>query len=107
MKLAVIPLFALLVLNACGARDEDEIEKAIRDNLSERGTVIDVQVRPQADGNMTGFAVLRNHAGTDVRLDCTVEREGGGTLMKQGFTWRCQPAEPGGDRRGDPDRNST
>ena len=92
MKATAISLGALLILTACGASDEDDIEAAIRENLSQRGTVLNVEITPQADGRMTGFAILRNHAGTEVRMNCTVEREGDSNMMKQGFTWRCQPA---------------
>ena len=93
MRVYAILLGALLALGACSASAEEEVETAIREGLSERGTVLQVDMTPQENGNMTGFAILRNHAGTEVRMDCTVEREGDSNLMKEGFSWRCLPAE--------------
>jgi hypothetical protein len=87
-----IPLFTLLVLAGCGASDEEEAETAIREGLSQRGTVLQVELTPQGEDRMTGFAILRNHAGTQVRMNCTVEPQGEGSMMRQGFSWRCQPA---------------
>ena len=92
MRPLTIPFAALLLLAACGASDEDQVETAIREGLAERGTVLEVQVTRNGDDRMTGFAILRNHAGTQVRMNCTVEREGEKSVMKQGFTWRCAPA---------------
>ena len=100
MKPTAIALAALLLSTACGASDEEAVEAAIRENLSQRGTVLNVEITPQPNGTMTGFAILRNHAGTEVRMDCTVQREGDSNMLKTGHTWRCQPAGPqaGGDR---------
>ena len=46
----------------------------------------------QDAGHLTGYAILRNHAGNEVRMNCTSAREGEASMMKQGFNWRCQPA---------------
>ena len=92
MRVPTIPFAALLLLPACGASDEEQVETAIRQGLAERGTVLDVQVTREGDDPMTGVAILRNHAGTQVRMNCTVEREGEKSVMKQGFSWRCEPA---------------
>jgi hypothetical protein len=91
MKTTAIPLVTLLFLAACGASAEEEVETAIREGLSERGTVLQVEIARQGEDRMTGFALLRNRAGTDVRMDCTAEREGEKSLMGESFSWRCQP----------------
>ena len=91
MKPTAIPLGALLLLTACGASAEEEVETAIREGLSERGTVLRVEVARESDDRMTGFAILRNRAGTDVRMNCTAER-GEKSMMGESFSWRCQPA---------------
>ena len=92
MKTNMILLTALFALAACGTSDEQDVETAIREGLSQRGTVVSVEIVRQDEDHMTGLAILRNHAGNEVRMNCTVEREGGGSMMKQGFTWRCLPA---------------
>ena len=91
MKTHAITLIALLALAGCGTSDEADVETAIREGLAQRGTVLNVEVVRQDADHMTGFAILRNHAGNEVRMNCTVEREGDSNMMKQGFTWRCLP----------------
>ena len=93
MRATVVPLTALLFLAACGASDEDDVEKAIREGLSRRGTVLQVELTRQDEDHMTGFAILRNHAGNQIRMNCTVERESDASMMRQGYDWRCLPAE--------------
>lgn len=92
MKTKTMSLCAFLVVTACAASAEEEVETAIRERLAERGTVLEVDVTHEDDDRMTGFAVLRNRAGMEVRMSCTVEREGEKSLMNEGFSWRCQPA---------------
>ena len=92
MKTEAILLITLLGLTACSASDEDEVKTAIREGLAQRGTVLQVEIVRRDEDHMTGFAILRNHAGDEVRMNCTVERESVSTMMNEGFSWRCLPA---------------
>jgi hypothetical protein len=85
-------LTCTLLLAGCqfsvGSTEEDRLENAMRETLSSRGAVQQVELTKENDNHMTGFAVIRDAAGHDNRLNCTADRDNGqGTH----FTWRCQP----------------
>ena len=65
-----------------------EMEASIRADISQRGTVDQVQMQKQDEDNMTGFVLARDAGGPQVRLDCTATRESGDV---GNFSWRCDP----------------
>ncbi len=75
-----------------------EMEASIRADISQRGTVDQVQMQKRDEDNMTGFVLARDAGGPQVRLDCTATRESGDV---GNFNWRCDPAgqaaAPGGE----------
>lgn len=84
MKRFAICLAATLALAACTS-EEAQLENSIRENLSSRGNVTEVDLAQQDDNHLTGHAVV-NANGRDSRLSCTAERTTGSN-----FTWRCVP----------------
>ena len=84
MKRFAICLGAALALTACSS-EEAQLENAIRENLSARGNVTEVDLATQDDNHMTGHALV-NANGRDSRLTCTAERTQGSN-----FSWRCVP----------------
>lgn len=87
MKAFAIPLGLALSVAACTvSTEEDQLENAIRENLSSRGNVTQVELTRQGDDNMSGFAVVRAADGTESRLNCTAQR-----ASADNFNWRCQP----------------
>ncbi|MDQ4086801.1 MAG: hypothetical protein M3177_02115 [Pseudomonadota bacterium] len=70
-----------------------EMENVIREELAKQATVVSVEMSRQGDDNhMSGFAVVRDEAGNEVRANCTAERDSTNTGS---FNWECQPAEEG------------
>lgn len=69
------------------------VENAIRQDLSQRGNVTQVEMTRQDDSNMTGFADLQDSSGNRYRSNCTAQRE---RETSTNFDWRCGPAEPAG-----------
>jgi len=90
MKAHMIALGAALFIGGCTmASEEDQLENSIRENLSSRGEVKQVELTKSDNDNMTGFAVVRTTAGVEGRMNCTARRtEAAGT----NFSWRCVPA---------------
>lgn len=88
MKAITISLGGALLLAGCTiSSEEDQLENSIRENLSARGNVQDVQLTKQDDDNLSGFAVVRLPTGIEGRLDCTARRTEG-----TNFSWRCVPS---------------
>lgn len=87
MKRIAICLGATLALAACSS-EEQQLENSIRENLSSRGNVTEVDLAKQDDNHLTGHAVV-NANGQNSRLNCTAERTGG---KGANFSWRCVPA---------------
>ena len=86
MKRFAIPLGLALAVSACTvASEEDQLENAIRENLSSRGNVIEVELTKQGEDRMTGHAVLRTATG-EGRMNCTAQRTQG-----TNFNWQCNP----------------
>lgn len=78
-----------LALTACNfsfSTDEIGVENAIKENLSSRGEVLEVDMTRSDDDHMTGFARVRGQQGRESRLNCTAERQAAGATN---FTWRC------------------
>jgi hypothetical protein len=68
-----------------------EMENVIRQELAKQATVVSVDMTRQNDDNhMSGTAVVRDQAGTEVRANCTAERD---STNIGSFNWECQPAE--------------
>lgn len=88
MLMRTIALGALLGLAGCTiASEEDQLENAIRDGLSNQGTVQEVNLTRQDENNIIGYAMLREASGRTGRLACTAQRSEGSN-----FNWRCSPA---------------
>jgi hypothetical protein len=85
MKAFAISLGAVALLAGCSGSEEQQMENAIRTGLSNQGEVQQVDLTPQADGNMAGFAVIRGRDGNVVRVNCSANRTQG-----REFAWRCQ-----------------
>ena len=86
MKRFAIPLGLALAITACTvSSEEDQLENAIRENLSSRGNVTEVELTKQGDDRMTGHAVLRTADG-EARMNCTAQRSTG-----TNFNWQCNP----------------
>ncbi|HWT11899.1 MAG TPA: hypothetical protein VN231_04020 [Allosphingosinicella sp.] len=77
---------ALAVAGCTVSSEEDQLENAIRENLSSRGNVQEVELTRQDDDNMNGFVVMRAADGSEGRLNCTARRSSGSN-----FNWRCSP----------------
>jgi beta-lactamase superfamily II metal-dependent hydrolase len=86
MKRIAIFLGCALACAGCSS-PEDQLENAIRNELSSRGTVEQVELTKQDANRMTGFATVRAN-GVVSRLNCTATRDGG---QGSHFTWRCIP----------------
>jgi len=62
-----------------------EMEAEVRQRMEQEGEVIEVHMqRGGDDDNMTGHVVLRDAAGTELRLPCRAVRDSEGL-----FGWRC------------------
>ena len=83
-----------LALGACSAQsDEDMLENTIRDGLSGQGNVQKVELTKQANGNLTGFAIIREPNGRVGRLNCTARSTAfsataGGTVIDTGAKFK-------------------
>ena len=88
MKIVAIALGLGLALSACQMQsEEDQLEEAIRNNLSAQGNVINVELTRTDENNMTGFVDINQNNGRSGRLNCTAQRSTG-----TNFQWRCSPA---------------
>lgn len=87
MKKIAILLGCALAVAACTS-PEDQLENQLRENLASQGTVKEVELNPQADGNMTGFAIVTVN-GVDSRLSCTAERDEAKGAGR--YNMRCMP----------------
>jgi hypothetical protein len=88
MNRKAIVLAALLGVAGCNmASEEDQLENAIREGLSNQGTVQEVNLTRQDENNINGFAMVRETSGRSGRLNCTAQRTDGSN-----FNWRCSPA---------------
>jgi hypothetical protein len=63
------------------------LENTIRDGLSGQGNVQKVELTKQANGNLTGFAIIREPNGRVGRLNCTARSTGDSK-----YDWKCSPA---------------
>jgi hypothetical protein len=86
-RLAISLGFALAAAACTVSSEEDQLENAIRENLSNQGTVQEVELTRQDDNNMNGFVVMQDRSGRRGRLNCTAQRAEG-----TNFNWRCSPA---------------
>ena len=88
MKAFAISLGLALAVAGCTVQsEEDQLEEAIRNNLSSQGNVVRVEMTRVDDDNINGFADIRENSGSEGRLTCTARREAGSN-----FNWRCSPA---------------
>jgi hypothetical protein len=88
MKRYSMALGLALALGACSAQsDEDQLENVIRADLSSQGNVQQVELTKQANGGMTGFAIIREPSGRVGRLNCTARSTG-----ESKYDWKCSPA---------------
>ena len=85
MKARIVSLGLGLALAGCSlSSEEDQVEAAIRNNLSAQGNVEQVELTRQDENSMNGFAVLRDRNGLQGRYSCTARRREGAN-----FDWRC------------------
>ncbi|HEX8192856.1 MAG TPA: hypothetical protein VF552_08140 [Allosphingosinicella sp.] len=67
--------------------NENRLENAIRANLANQQTEVQsIEMTEGEDGNMTGFAMVREASGRSGRLNCNAHREG------DNYNFRCSPA---------------
>jgi len=92
MKRIAIGLGCALAVAGCSmASDEDRLENAIRENLSARGEVKQVELTKGEGNNMAGFAVVRvAGSNADARLDCSATPDT--TKSDNSYNWRCVPS---------------
>jgi hypothetical protein len=86
MRAVLVSLGAAALLAGCAGSDEQQMENAIRAGLGNSGQVQQVDLTPQADGNLTGFAVIRGQGGNELRVNCSANRTQG-----REYAWRCTP----------------
>jgi hypothetical protein len=79
---------AALTFSGCNLEsDENRLENAIRENLANQQTnVQSIEMTQGEDGNMTGFAMVREANGRSGRLNCTAFRQG------DNYNFNCSPA---------------
>lgn len=83
-----IVLTALLGAAGCNVvSEEDQLENAIREGLSNQGTVQEVNLTRQDENNINGYVAMQDTTGRQGRLNCTAQRTEGSN-----FSWRCAPA---------------
>ena len=88
MKAIAVSLGLALALAGCEIQsEEDQLEEAIRNNLSAQGNVLNVDLTRSDENNMTGFVDIRQNNGREGRLACNAQRTEGSN-----FSWRCSPA---------------
>ena len=88
MKAIAISVGLGLALSACQMQsEEDQLEEAIRNNLSAQGNVTAVELTRTDDNNMTGYVDINQTNGRSGRLACTAQRTEG-----RNFNWHCTPA---------------
>ena len=64
-----------------------EMEEIVRTELAKLGTVIEVEMQRAADDDhMSGYAMVRNEAGDEMRLACSATRN---TDDVGSFKWEC------------------
>ena len=68
----------------------DNMKNTIRQSLSQRGEVRELELNRVDDQRMTGHALLRDGTGNEVRANCTVTRE---NETSNQFHWQCDPAD--------------
>lgn len=67
--------------------NENRLENAIRADLGNRQTSVDtIEMTEGEDGNMTGYAMVREASGRSGRLNCTAFRQG------DNYNFTCSPA---------------
>lgn len=66
----------------------NQVENAVREELSSRGTVKQVELTRENESRLTGFAMveLRDRPGSEVRFNCTADRQGDSGAS---YNWRC------------------
>ncbi|MEA3029982.1 MAG: hypothetical protein QOG13_1307 [Sphingomonadales bacterium] len=89
MKRIAILLGCALAVAACTSQ-EDQLENAMRAELTKRGNVQEVEMTRQDENRMTGHAVVRTAAGETGRLTCNATRDP--TKGTAYYDWRCVPA---------------
>ena len=77
-----IPALALLALSAC-EQPEELLENSIRTELSKQGEVREVDMTPDGEDRLNGFAVVKGPQG-DSRLNCKATRKN-----DTEYDWQC------------------
>ena len=87
MRLFLLAGAALAVAGCEMESNENRLENAIRESLANQQTTVDsIEMTEQEDGNMTGYAMVREASGRSGRLNCNAHKEG------DQFNFRCSPA---------------
>ena len=77
----------------CQQQIDDQIiqrmENNIRQELAQQAEVLQVELSRQDDNRMSGYALLRDQSGMEVRTNCTATRNASNAAN---FNWECQRA---------------
>jgi len=65
------------------------MENNIRQELSNQAEVVQVELSRQDDNRMSGYALVRDEGGSEVRMDCSATRQ---DPASTNFRWECAPA---------------
>jgi hypothetical protein len=88
-KMAIFLGCTIAVVGCAMSSDEDQMENAIREELTKNGsTVNEVEMTREGD-NMVGFAEIRSADGSGGRLRCNATPD---TTKSGSYNWRCVPA---------------
>jgi len=68
----------------------DQMKDTIRQDLARQATVRTIELTRQDDMRMTGYALLTDANGNEVRTNCTVTRE---NETSNHFSYNCNPAD--------------
>jgi len=87
MRHAAVAMLALAVAGCSFETSADQLENSIRENLGNQAAVEDVNLIEQEDGNMAGYALVRDERGRSSRLNCAAHRSGDDSQ----YLWTCRP----------------
>ncbi len=85
MRKTSLVIGAALALAACSS-DAEQVENSIRETLGNEATVEQVEMNQQSDGNMIGYAVVRDKEGRRSSMNCDAHPQSGDK-----YAWKCAP----------------
>ena len=79
MRAGMVVLGAAALLAGCnGGNEQGMVENYVRAQLAPGGNVTQVSMTRQGDGGYQGYATVRAADGHDIRVNCTLHRNGSG-----------------------------